>query len=177
MEAMLKLVLFFVVSAPILWVSWRPLRDRRSHGFFRFFAFEALLVLVLLQVPRWFLDPVCARQIASWVLLLVSLLLAILGFRLLRSIGRPDGGIERTTVLVTVGVYKYIRHPLYASLLYGAWGVFLKDPSLLAGGLTVATCVFAFLTARAEESEMLAKFGSEYATYTKRTARFVPFVF
>lgn len=85
--------------------------------------------------------------------------------------------VERTTALVTVGIYKHIRHPLYASLLYGAFGIFLKDPSLLGSVLALATSVFAFLTATVEEMEMLSKFGADYAAYMKRTTRFVPFVF
>lgn len=103
--------------------------------------------------------------------------LPVHGFYSLWMVGRPKGGIERTTVLVTVGICKHIRHPLYASLLYGACEVFLKDPSPLGSVLALATSVFSFLTARVEETEMLSKFGTDYATYMKRTACFVPFVF
>lgn len=166
-----------MASIPIVGVSWRPLRNPHSHGFYRFFAIEFVLVLVLLNVPRWFRDPLCARQLVSWLFLLISAVLPAYGFYLLWSIGRPKGGIERTTTLVTVGIYKHIRHPLYASLLYGACGVFLKDPYLLGGVLALATSVFSFLTARAEEAEMLSKFDADYAAYMKRTTRFVPFVF
>jgi protein-S-isoprenylcysteine O-methyltransferase Ste14 len=174
---MLRLAIFVLASIPIVVVSWRPLRDPRSHGFYRFFAFELILVLVLLNVPRWFEDPLCARQLVSWVFLLISIVLPIQGAYSLWRIGRPKGGIERTTTLITVGIYKHIRHPLYASFFYAACGVFLKDPSLLGGLLALATSVFAFLTARVEETEMLSKFGTDYAAYMKRTARFVPLVF
>jgi len=177
MDAMLGLAIFVVVSIPIVAVSWRPLRDPRSHGFYRFFAFEFVLVLILLNVQWWFRDPLCVRQLVSWLFLLISFLLPVHGFYLLWMIGRPKGGIERTTALVTVGIYKYIRHPLYASLFYGACGVFLKDPSLLGGVLALATSAFAFATAKVEETEMLSKFGADYAAYMKRTTRFVPFVF
>ncbi len=192
MDAMLRLAIFVVASIPIVGVSWRPLRDPRSHGFYRFFAFEFVLVLVLLNAPRWFKVPFCARLLVSWLFLLISAVLPALGFYSLWMIGRPKGGrsvdrevvarngelwVERTTALVTVGIYKHIRHPLYASLLYGAVGVFLKDPSVLGGVLALATSVFAFLTARVEETEMLSKFGADYTAYMKRTTRFVPFVF
>ena len=43
--------------------------------------------------------------------------------------------------------------------------------------MALVISVFAFLTARVEETEMLSKFGPDYAAYMKRTARFVPFVF
>ncbi|MHC4697716.1 MAG: methyltransferase family protein [Planctomycetota bacterium] len=174
---MLRLAIFLVASIPIVGVSWRSLRNPRSHGFYRFFTFEFILVLILLNAPPWFKDPLCARQLVSWVLLLISAVLPVQGAYSLWKIGRPEGGIERTTTLVTVGIYKHIRHPLYASFFYAACGVYLKDPSLLGGVLALATSVFAFLTARVEETEMLSKFGADYAAYMKRTTRFVPFVF
>jgi protein-S-isoprenylcysteine O-methyltransferase Ste14 len=177
MRTMLRSAIFLLASLLLLVLSWRCLRNPRSHGFYRFFAFEFILALVLLNAPWWFRDPLSLRQLVSWLLLLISAVLPIVGFPSLRRIGRPKGGIEQTTVLVTTGVYRYLRHPLYASLLYGALGVFLKRPSVAGGALALATGIFTFLTARVEEREMLSKFGPAYAAYMKRTARFVPFVF
>jgi len=127
--ALLKLALFLLASVPIVRLSWPSLRNPRSHGFFRCFAFECLLALALLNIGVWFSAPWSPLQIMSWLLLLASAFLALHGFGLLRKIGRPNGSIEATTVLVTSGAYKYIRHPLYASLLSFGCGVFLKGPS------------------------------------------------
>jgi protein-S-isoprenylcysteine O-methyltransferase Ste14 len=66
---------------------------------------------------------------------------------------------------------------MYASLLWLAWGVFLKRPSASALGLVLAATVCLLLTARAEEAEDLAFFGDAYREYMGRTRRFVPFVF
>ena len=83
---MLRATLFFAASAAILPLSWRSLKDARTHGFYRFFAFELLLGLIFLNAPTWFLDPFSARQWAAWFLGAVSIGLAIEGFRLLRVI-------------------------------------------------------------------------------------------
>ena len=174
---MLKLIIFAVVSAGILYISWRSLRDPRSHGFYRFFAFEFFVVLVLLNIERWFRDPFSALQIVSWLLLLSSFLLAVHGFYLLHEIGKPKGGVENTTVLVTRGAYKCIRHPLYSTLLLGGLGVFFKDPSLLAGILVLVTLGFLIATTKAEEAENLKRLGADYADYMKTTKMFIPFLF
>jgi len=174
---MFKLITFAIVSAGIVWGSWASLRNPRSHGFFRFFAFESVLALTLLNLERWFSDPFSVLQIASWLLLLFSLILVVHGFYLLRMIGRPRGGIESTTTLIVQGAYKYIRHPLYSSLLFLGWGVFFKAPSLLGGVLVVAASVFLIATARVEEVENLRKFGDDYAAYMKTTKMFIPFLF
>jgi protein-S-isoprenylcysteine O-methyltransferase Ste14 len=78
---------------------------------------------------------------------------------------------------VTTGVYAYIRHPMYTSLLYLAWGVFFKRPSWIAGVLAAGAMVFLILTAKVEEAEDLRYFGEGYRTYMRGTKMFVPFVF
>ncbi len=118
------------------------------------------------------------------MLLTVSLFLAIHGFRLLSLLGRPATPardsptyrIENTTTLVTVGAYRYIRHPLYASVLFGAWGAALKAPSPLSIVLGLVATAFLVATAKAEEAENLARFGDAYREYMARTRRFIPFV-
>lgn len=173
----LKLAILVVVSVGILVVSWQSLRNPRSHGFYRFFAFESILILILLNLEHWFSDPFSVHQIVSWLLLLCSIVLATNGFYLLHVIGRPKSGIESTTTLVMVGAYKYIRHPLYSSLLFLTWGVFFKDVSLLNGALALVATAFLIATAKMEEAENLQKFGADYAAYMKTTRMFIPFLF
>ena len=174
---LVKLIIFVVANAGILFVSWKPLSNPRSHGFYRFFAFESTLVLILLNLENWFRDPFSVNQIVSWLLLLASIILVVHGIYLLRVVGRPKSGIESTTMLVIVGAYKYIRHPLYSSLLFLAWGVFCKAPSIPDGILAVVATAFLVATARIEESENVQKFGVEYTAYMKKTSMFIPFLF
>lgn len=174
---MAKAVIFVLISSGILWLSWRYLRRPITYGFYRFFAFEAILGLVLLNLDRWFADPFSILQIPSWLSLIGSALLVVHGFYLLRVIGQPEGSIEKTTKLVEIGAYRFIRHPLYLSLLLFALGAFLKDVSLPAGMLFLAACVFLYATARTEEYQNLETFGGDYAEYLRRTKMFIPFVF
>ncbi len=180
-----KLVVFVVASAGLAWITRSSLRAPRSHGFFRFFAWECILGLVLLNLESWIRDPLAPRQIVSWVLLAASALLLIAGVLLLRRIGRPAEtrkdepiiGIERTTKLVDVGLYRYVRHPLYSSLLFLAWGVFAKQITIPAACLAAAASVFLFATAKREEKENIRFFGSSYVAYMSRTRMFIPFLF
>jgi protein-S-isoprenylcysteine O-methyltransferase Ste14 len=165
-------------------LSWRALRHPGSHGFHRFFAAESMLALIIVNAAAWFDNPLAARQLCSWFLLFGSLFLAIHGFVLLHRLGKPRGAVqgsadfsfERTTTLVRAGAYKYIRHPLYASLLMLTWGAFLKEITPAALLLAACATVFLLATARAEEKENLARFGEQYAAYAQATKRFIPFV-
>jgi len=171
-----KLIIFAVVSVAIVLLSWKSLRNLRSHGFFRFFAFECALGLLLLNVGYWFREPFSIIHIISWLLLLSSLAMVVNGFYLLRMEGRPKSGIENTTMLVRRGIYKYIRHPLYSSLLLFGWGVFFKNPSLLSASLVVVASAFLVATARVEEMENVRKFGDDYVAYIRETKMFIPFI-
>jgi protein-S-isoprenylcysteine O-methyltransferase Ste14 len=173
---LIKIAIFLACSVFLLWYSWKPLKDIRAHGFFRFFAWEAMIALILLNADVWFRDPFSPLQIVSWILLLVCIALVIHGFYLLRVIGKPKGDFENTTVLVKKGAYKFIRHPLYSSLLFLAWGAFFKDISISSVVLVVLSTVFLVLTARMEEQENIARFGKSYADYIKETRMFIPFI-
>jgi protein-S-isoprenylcysteine O-methyltransferase Ste14 len=180
---MLRIGLFLAGSLAIGIVSRRSLANPRAHGFYRFFAFELLIGLILLNAPVWLDDPFSLRQVLSYAFGIASMALAIEGFRLLRVIGKPvatagtrsDLPFEKTTKLVTVGAYRFIRHPLYASLLALSWCAYLKDPVSIAGtALAVGATVFLTVTAVVEETENLARFGTAYSDYMKQTRRFIP---
>lgn len=182
---MYRIIIFVLASIALAALSSRSLRDPRSHGFYRFFAFEAILIQILLSLPYWFDRPFSLTQLISWPLLLVSIVLAAQGFYMLRKIGgsRPREGdsanlsFENTARLVTEGPYRFIRHPLYSSLLFLAWGAFFKRPSLPGIAVTAIASIFLFLTAKAEEKENIAFFGPEYGSYMKKTKMFIPSVF
>lgn len=186
---MIRAAIFFAASALAAYASRASLAFPRSHGFFRFFAWECILGLILVNfrsLGQWFRDPLSLRQLGSWFLLFSSLLPLGLGVHLLRTRGQPDAQarqdptlfrMERTTRLVTTGVYGYIRHPIYTSLLLLTWGVVLKQPSRIAAGLAVAGSLFLLATATAEERENARYFGTAYEAYLRNTRRFIPFLF
>ena len=183
---MIAIALFFAASIAILRLSWHSLHSLRAHGFYRFFAFELLAGLIAVNLSAWFRDPWSARQIASYAFGIISIALAVVGFRLLATEGKASRkstpgtnlAFENTTQLITSGAYRFIRHPLYASLLALVVCVWLKAPSSTVNiAMALGSAVFLLATAIVEEKENLARFGAKYAEYMKYTHRFVPFLF
>ena len=176
---MTKLIIFFAVSIIFIIISWPALFDTNSRKFYRFFAFEFLLILILVNSSYWLHKPFSGFQIISWGLLIISLLLFLPGFYLLIHKGKPasSANVETTTTLVTTGIYKYVRHPLYSSLIFLGAGCLMKNPSLLALSLFAVTAVFLYATALSEEKENLLKFGDDYAVYIKKSRMLVPFLY
>ncbi len=161
----------------LLYFSWLvSLREKRYHGIYRFFSFESILVLVVLQAPVWFRDPLSWNQLVSWSLLTGSLYLAVSGFLHLLRRGAPEGSWENTSQLVTSGIYLKIRHPLYLSLILLGFGISMKNPTTLPLFLGFLNFFFLFATARREEKEMINKFGESYKTYMDHSNMFFPFI-
>jgi len=180
-----RILLFFILSIFFTFISRRSLRNRHSHGFYRYFAFEGVTILVLYNHPVWFNSPFSALQCLSWLLLLLSVALVIHGFVLLKRVGGQEQRaacpenlpFENTKNLVQSGLYCYIRHPMYSSLLLLAWGAFLKRIDLITLTMVVMVSVALFLTAKVEEGENVSYFGNDYRTYQARSKMFFPFVF
>jgi protein-S-isoprenylcysteine O-methyltransferase Ste14 len=161
----------------IIIFSWfLSIKFKRYHGIARFFAFESVFVLVMLNFNVWFVNPFSPFQLVSWLLLILSIYVVITGYLLLKRKGMPDTNFENTSKLVKSGIYGYIRHPLYLSIFLLGTGVMLKDPKLAQLILGVINLIAIYITARIEENEMMAKFGEEYRTYMKETKMFFPFV-
>ena len=172
----IKLIIFAIGTLGIVFISLHSASKLRSYGFLRFFAFESILVLILFNVEHWFRNPFSIAQIISWLLLIASVVMVSSGFYILRMFGKPKDVIDDTTVLVTWGIYKYIRHPLYSSLILLAWGVFLKDISLVSFALALVASGLPVAMAKVEEKDNIRKFGDDYSEYIKTTKMFVPFV-
>ena len=173
------ILLFFLATLAFAYYTWRyAIVHPRRQGPYRFVAFEGIAAIVLINYRPWFVDVLSPLQIVSFAALAISIYLALASFMLLKRVGKPIGHFENTTELVTTGLYRYLRHPMYGSLLFFAIGAYLKQPLYWPAALIFAIVVVAlFLTTKAEEQDMMEAFGERYADYMKTTARFIPFVF
>ncbi len=181
---MKTLIVFGILSIPTIILSRRTLFNPKSHGFYRFFGWECILWLFASNYNIWFENPFSINQIFSWIFLVIGAYLVIAGTIFLKKIGEPAMTrdekslfeFEKTTKLVDCGIFKYIRHPLYSSLIFLTWGIFLKNPSIFLFAISCLSTVFLYTTAICDEKECIRYFGKQYREYMKRTKKFVPFL-
>lgn len=179
---MIRIVLFFVCTLFFILFSRRALKNPGSHGFYRFFVFEAILLLVLLNHPYWFTNPFSPLHIVSWFFLLTSIVFILQSLLMLKQCGghgerkdMPENlSFENTLHVVDKGLYRYIRHPMYSSLLFLALGAFFKHITMLNILLILLTTGFLIAAAKVEEQENLRFFGTPYRQYMQRTKMFIP---
>lgn len=82
---------------------------------------------------------------------------------------------NRATELVDTGVYGYIRHPIYTSVLMGSIGVALAHGHFAVMIVALGLVVFFTIKSRFEESLLRAAY-PQYAAYMTRTGRFLPYL-
>ena len=77
--------------------------------------------------------------------------------------------------LVEHGVYRRIRHPMYAAILLISLGQALLLENWLAGWAALAAFVPLYLLRTPREERLLReRFGEDYAAYARRTGRLLP---
>ena len=90
--------------------------------------------------------------------------------------GRVD--IKDQHELMTDGIYKHIRHPLYSGGLLGKLATGLAFRSYIA---TFLMLIVYFLVFRSrmeiEERTLTAEFGGAYTSYVERTKRLIPYIY
>lgn len=183
-SSMERFIVFGILSVPIVVLSRRTLFMIRSHGFYRFFSWECILWLFASNYRVWFENPFSINQVFSWILLIYSVYPVVAGVMQLKKYGKSIKSrdekmlyqFEKTSKLVDTGIYKYIRHPLYSSLIFLTWGIFLKNPTVFLCVFAFLSTAFLYLTAFFDEKECIQYFGDPYRDYVKRTKRFIPFL-
>lgn len=87
--------------------------------------------------------------------------------------GYPE--IKQQHDLITGGIYGWIRHPMYASVLVWSFGQAVVLTNWIAGaGSLVAGLLFIMVRAPQEDAMLRAHFGTSYDAYAKRTGGLFP---
>ena len=135
-------------------------------------ATAVLVVAVLTLLARHALlgsSPVpMAVQIAAGLLMLWARL--TFGGRSFHAAANPTSG-----GVVTTGPYRFVRHPIYAAILYFVWAGLISHASVLNASLAVLATAMVAVRIAPEERLLLKRY-PECAAYAASTKRVVPFV-
>jgi protein-S-isoprenylcysteine O-methyltransferase Ste14 len=149
---------------------------------------NALLLMVIppgLLLPMLFLlTPVLSfadyrlPRLAPWIGLTIMLVALWLFWRSHADLGlnwSPTLELRKDHQLVTSGVYRYIRHPMYAAILLWGLAQGLLLPNWLAGWSAFVPFVVLYVVRTPREEQMMCDFfGDEYRAYMRQTGRLLP---
>ncbi len=120
-----------------------------------------------LHIPRTILAVLCG---------IIALLSGGIGSRNIKQYLTPLPYPVEDNELVTTGVYRLVRHPLYSSLLFAGFGWVVYTLSL-SHLLLLIGAFFFFSFKAAKEEEWLTERHPEYAEYKRRVKKFIPFIY
>ena len=140
------------------------------------------IVALIIFLIIWSLDSFVFRfstQLASYVPLYIRLILAALFFILAGYLARSGHAVvfkefRDPPRVINSGVFSYMRHPLYCSVLLFYLGFVLTTLSLFS--LALLVCIFLFYDhiAAFEEKQLEEKFGEAYKDYMEKTPKWIP---
>jgi protein-S-isoprenylcysteine O-methyltransferase Ste14 len=188
-------ILAFAISAGRSLWFWgthkkRPVARPRNRAEQLWGAAFALAVAAMVAVgaariagPRAYDLTIPLRALESDATFVISIILIAGGFGLALVAQSQMGaswriGIPReSTALITRGVYKWIRNPIYTGLVIATIGYFLLLPSVATLAIALISTLVVRAWAAAEEHRQLELHGEEYQQYCARTGRFLPRLF
>jgi protein-S-isoprenylcysteine O-methyltransferase Ste14 len=121
------------------------------------------------------------RPVQAWLGVLAAIA-ALVMFRLThKALGRNWSvslELRENHMLITEGVYRHVRHPMYTAFWLWAVAQALLLPNWIAGlsGLVGFGTLY-FVRVGREERLMLDHFGPDYRAYMDRTARLIPWLY
>jgi protein-S-isoprenylcysteine O-methyltransferase Ste14 len=83
--------------------------------------------------------------------------------------------LKENAQLITTGIYKFIRHPMYTSVILMMFAVLMSSPTLTETVLFISLLIILVLKARKEESLWVIH-NSSYEKYRKQTKLFIPYI-
>lgn len=143
-----------------------------------FALFAVVIAHTFLQSSRPFLLPITWLEnrnivIVGYILLVLSLIWIIVAQLHMGNSWRIGIDEEKQTDLVTVGLFKWSRNPIFLGMLITLLGIFLVIPN----GLTLLFVVLGFvliqIQVRLEEAFLEAKQGAKYNEYRGSVRRWL----
>jgi len=164
----------------------KPIQNRQPPGK----RGEHLVVMQFLLMAAFILTPALPDQSATefcadtlllrWAVLIIcwsaAILLGGLGSHHIKEFLTPLPYPVDHNRLVTTGVYGMVRHPLYSSQLFAAFGWSIFSISL--SHLLLLVVAFLFFSYKASKEERwLTQRHPEYSDYAKKVKKFIPWIY
>jgi protein-S-isoprenylcysteine O-methyltransferase Ste14 len=179
-------VLLFCILVPA-WATWmlpflllkrnrqRPAQvDRRARWGF---VLQAAGYFLCWVSPFWNRPPEPWRVAAAVPAFAAGVWLAWTALRALGRQWRIDAGLNADHELVRSGPYRFIRHPIYDSMLCMLLGTGLAATPLYLLGIAVALFVAGTeIRVRVEDSLLESRFGGRFREYRAQVAAYLPLV-
>jgi protein-S-isoprenylcysteine O-methyltransferase Ste14 len=109
----------------------------------------------------------------GWTLELIGFVIVILGFRGLGPSLTANPVPLKSGKLVTKGIYRRVRHPIYLGLILATLGMVIVNGSIVKLVFWLPLVILLVLKIRFEEALLVSKY-SDYKKYKEQVPAFIP---
>lgn len=148
----------------------------------RIVGFSLWIICLLYPLFPGIFRPFTFRE--NVIVQITGMILAVgaipMGYAVFTSIGKNITDTVETRKnhqLITTGIYRYIRHPLYTTGFLFFIGLGLLSSNWLVILLSCLVLVALVIRTQTEEEELIKLFGDQYIEYRKTTGKFFPKLF
>jgi len=174
---------FFIHSAlASLWVKEKVRSYLPSISSYYRIIYNMIAILGLLPLLAWSISKpinmeIPFHQILGGLISLIGLYFmrkAFQSFDMAEFLGLKSDG---DALLVTKGMYGYVRHPLYFASILLIGGLFLLFPSHTMLMVMLVSYVYIIIGSKLEERKLRKQFGQPYKDYAKQVKALIPYVY
>jgi protein-S-isoprenylcysteine O-methyltransferase Ste14 len=116
-------------------------------------------------------------QLCGVALVVVGLVIAIVARRTLADNWSSNIELKKNHELITTGIYKYVRHPIYTGMTFMGIGSALGLQSIYTALFFIAMETFLIFKMKKEEKLLQKHFPKEYSEYMRKTKSLIPFIY
>ena len=182
----------FVLRSYLLWkkTGVNPLtfnKDDDAHGYNgKVFSFISVLELIVISIyafsdnwrdillPLWYLEYPILQKIGC-VMLLLSLVIVWVAQSQMAESWRIGIDEENKTELVTNGLFRYSRNPIFLGIMVANIGLFLVLPNAFTMLIVALSTISVNTQIRLEEEFLEKEFGKKYTEYKEKVNRWITF--
>jgi protein-S-isoprenylcysteine O-methyltransferase Ste14 len=177
--------IIFLLYWFVSWSSVKPTQERIWGGGSSRWVIIVIVIAVLstkifgLSIPFLAISLISHSvllSVASVILVIIGLVIALVARGTLAGNWSKDVDVKVDHELITTGIYRYARHPIYTGVLLMGLGSVLLIGTMNVFLFFLAMLGFFWFKARREEKLLTKHFPKEYPAYKNHTKALIPFV-
>lgn len=168
-DAMREDLLFFALPGGLVWVTALVVTTRDSYG-----GLWPTIWELLRQPGSFFTLPV--HSVVGATLFVIGLTVAIVAQATLWRFYSSFLVVKEDHRLITHGIYRLVRHPIYLGALTAVISIPVYASSLYGLLIMLVLIPLILNRIRIEERMLTEQFGDAYRKYRETTSKLIPFV-
>lgn len=180
--------LIYIGYWAVKWNSVKPTRETawRDPGYRWMLILSIALIIIIThiffpginaQIFSFHSGPVTPVQLFGIALTVIGLVVAIVARKALADNWSSNIDLKKDHELITNGIYRFVRHPIYTGSVLMGIGSVIAEQSITVTVVYLGMLAFLIFKLKKEEELLMKHFPKEYPKYKKKTKALIPYIY